>query len=84
MFRCTDCNKEYPTHPGYCECGNDNFEEISAEQYNDDNGYADEEYYDEYADEGSYDDEAYTDDYNQDEYEQEYVAPAPKLKKNAP
>lgn len=86
MFRCTDCNKEYQTHPGYCECGNDNFEEIldAAEQYNDADGYADEEYYDEYADEGSYNDESYADDYNQDEYEQEYVAPAPKLKKNVP
>ena len=43
MFRCTDCNKEYEVNPGYCDCGNDQFEEIidsvPSQQYDD--GYSD-------------------------------------------
>lgn len=81
MFRCTDCYKEYQTNPGYCDCGNDSFEEIIESAVN--QQYDDEEYYDDYADEGAYSDESYDDDYDQ-EYEEEYVAPAPKLKRNAP
>ena len=28
MFKCTDCDKIYEQNPGYCECGNDRFDEI--------------------------------------------------------
>jgi len=28
MYKCTDCDKIYNEHPGYCECGNDQFVEI--------------------------------------------------------
>lgn len=62
MFRCTDCYKEYQTNPGYCECGNDSFEEIADAVET--QQYSGEEYY--------------------EEYEQEYVAPTPKLKKTYP
>ena len=59
MFRCTDCNKEYEVNPGYCDCGNDQFEEIidsmPSQQY--DNGYSDG------YDDGSYGNDGYN-DYN--------------------
>ncbi len=48
MFRCTDCNKEYEVNPGYCDCGNDQFEEIAEDSYQADQyseaGYYGEEY----------------------------------------
>ncbi len=28
MYKCTDCGKEYKDKPPFCECGNNNFEEI--------------------------------------------------------
>ncbi len=28
MYKCTDCGKEYKERPPFCECGNNNFEEI--------------------------------------------------------
>ena len=59
MFRCTDCNKEYEVNPGYCDCGNDQFEEIidsvPSQQYDD--GYSDG------YDDGSYGNNGYN-DYN--------------------
>lgn len=59
MFRCTDCNKEYEVNPGYCDCGNDQFEEIidsmPSQQYDD--GYSDG------YDDGSYGNDGYN-DYN--------------------
>lgn len=59
MFRCTDCNKEYEVNPGYCDCGNDQFEEIidsvsSQQQYD---GYSDG------YDDGNYGNDGYN-DYN--------------------
>ena len=52
MFRCTDCGKEYETRPDYCECGNDNFDEVGSfaaePQYS--------EEYDEYGNPIQYDD----------------------------
>jgi len=85
MFRCTDCFKEYAQNPGYCDCGNDQFEEIIDSSYSDDGyddnaAYAqpqDQQYYDDSYDD-SYDD-GYSDSYD-DGYEEEYV-PVPKLKK---
>ena len=79
MFRCTDCLKEYTEHPGFCECGNDNFEEIIEAGYTNQQQSA--QYYDDY---DEYDDGgAYADDGYDDEYEE--VAPppppVPKLKK---
>lgn len=48
MFRCTDCGKEYETNPGYCDCGNDQFEEIAFQQNEQfENDYSDSEYDDE-------------------------------------
>lgn len=32
MYKCTVCNAEYQKKPDYCECGNDTFYEIQAEQ----------------------------------------------------
>lgn len=66
MFRCTDCNKEYEVNPGYCDCGNDQFEEIidsvPSQQYDD--GYSDG------YDDGSYGNDGYN-DYN-DGYNDSY------------
>lgn len=66
MFRCTDCNKEYEVNPGYCDCGNDQFEEIidsvPSRQYDD--GYSDG------YDDGSYGNDGYN-DYN-DGYNDSY------------
>lgn len=70
MFKCTDCGKEYETHPGYCECGNDNFEE--NDNYNAQPQYSEE--YDEYGNPIQYNDEGFA-------QEEEYV-PVPKLKYN--
>lgn len=73
MFRCTDCGKEYETHPGYCECGNDNFEEIG-------NYAAEPQYSEEYDEYGNPIQQQFSDTgYYQ---EQEYVPPVPKLKYN--
>ncbi len=30
MYRCTECQEEYKEKPAYCNCGNDEFEEILA------------------------------------------------------
>lgn len=89
MFKCTDCSKEYIEHPGYCDCGNDQFEEIFEagypEEYTDNAVYDDsQDYYDDYDDNAqgydtSYDD-GYADSY-EDDYEEEYVPPV-KLKKS--
>lgn len=38
MYRCTECNTEYTKCPEYCDCGNDTFEEIVEDSY-------EEEYY---------------------------------------
>lgn len=69
MFRCTDCGKEYETRPDYCECGNDNFDEVGSfaaePQYS--------EEYDEYGNPIQYDDGG---------FEQEEYVPVPKLKYN--
>lgn len=35
MYRCSECQLEYSQKPSYCECGNDLFEEIIEETYND-------------------------------------------------
>ncbi len=91
MFRCTDCYKEYPTHPGYCECGNDQFEEIIDTQTPTQQEYADNQYYEDvqYDNNGytggdgySSDESEYNDNYYDEEgYEEEYVPPVPKLKR---
>ena len=62
MFRCTDCNKEYEVNPGYCDCGNDQFEEI-ADNFQDNQQY--DGYSDDY-DDGSYGNgyDGYNDGYN--------------------
>ena len=39
MFKCTECNAEYEQRPDYCECGNDNFEEVIEEDYYDEEEY---------------------------------------------
>lgn len=31
MYRCTECNQEFEECPDYCDCGNDTFEEVSAD-----------------------------------------------------
>lgn len=77
MFRCTDCYKEYTQHPGFCECGNDQFEEI--QDYADDqNGYYDDGYSD-----GGYDD-GYDDGYSDGNYgyqqPQQQYQPMPRKK----
>lgn len=88
MFRCTDCFKEYAQNPGYCDCGNDQFEEIIDSSYSDD-GYDDnaaytqsqeQQYYDDSYDSSSYEDDDYSDSYD-DGYEEEEYVPVPKLKK---
>lgn len=33
MYKCTECNKLYEECPEFCDCGNDEFEEIYEEQY---------------------------------------------------
>lgn len=43
MYRCTECNAEYEEYPDFCDCGNDEFEEISEEQEN--NSYKNEANY---------------------------------------
>lgn len=72
MFRCTDCNKEYEVNPGYCDCGNDQFEEIidsvPSQQYDD--GYSD-GYDDGY---GDYDAQ-YQQPYPNQQYQQPYQQP---------
>ncbi len=85
MFRCTDCNKEYEVNPGYCDCGNDQFEEIN---YQNDRQYAENGYDDGYDDGygdaygNGYDANGY-DNYNdgyQDDgygYNQQYQQPYP-------
>lgn len=55
MFRCTDCNKEYEVNPGYCDCGNDQFEEIA-------DNFQDNQQYDGYSD--GYDDGSYGNGYD--------------------
>lgn len=32
MFKCTDCGQEFDIKPDYCDCGNDNFEEIIKQE----------------------------------------------------
>lgn len=44
MYRCTECNTEYTECPDFCDCGNDQFEEIS-----DNSEYEEEESVQEYA-----------------------------------
>ncbi len=90
MFRCTDCNKEYEVNPGYCDCGNDQFEEIidsvPSQQYDD--GYSDgyddgsygndgyNDYNDGYADDGYGDyDAQYQQPYPNQQYQQPYQQP---------
>lgn len=64
MFRCTDCNKEYEVNPGYCDCGNDQFEEIADNTNNQQfDGYSDG------YDDGNY---GYNDGYN-DNYNDGYA-----------
>ncbi len=74
MFRCTDCNKEYEVNPGYCDCGNDQFEEIvyedNPQQYAND-GYNDGYGYDDGY--GNYND-GYSEGYD---YNQQYQQPYP-------
>ena len=79
MFRCTDCLKEYETHPGYCECGNDSFEEIIEAGYTTQQ-LAQQAYdeYDEYDEGGAYVEET---TYADDGYEEEYEEPAPQVPK---
>lgn len=36
MYRCTECQAEYSELPQYCDCGNDEFEEIQEEVFEDD------------------------------------------------
>ncbi|MBQ2645540.1 TonB C-terminal domain-containing protein [bacterium] len=69
MFRCTDCYKEYSNHPGYCECGNDQFEEILETNFvEQSNSYQD------------FNEDNYDEEY--DDYEEQYIPdPAPKLKR---
>ncbi len=55
MFRCTDCNKEYEVNPGYCDCGNDQFEEIA-------DNFQGNQQYDGYSD--GYDDASYGNGYD--------------------
>ncbi len=45
MYRCTECNAEYDEYPDFCDCGNDQFEEIIEEDLNKENNYNDEEDY---------------------------------------
>ena len=33
MYRCTECHTEYTECPDYCDCGNDQFEEIIEQSY---------------------------------------------------
>ncbi len=33
MYRCTECKTEYTKCPDFCECGNDTFEEVFEEEY---------------------------------------------------
>ncbi|MCD7739883.1 MAG: TonB family protein [Candidatus Gastranaerophilales bacterium] len=33
MYRCTECHKEYTNCPDFCDCGNDTFEEIENNYY---------------------------------------------------
>lgn len=83
MFRCTDCYKEYPTNPGYCDCGNDQFEEIfdsEIPQQNAENQYDDGVYSENVYDSDGYYDDGYEGEY-EEPYEEEYVPPVPKLKK---
>lgn len=97
MFRCTDCYKEYQTNPGFCDCGNDQFEEIldtavPQEQYYQEQ--YDNQQYDEYGNPINYND-GYAEQYDEygnpinyddgyaDAYQQEYVAPAPKLQRRS-
>ncbi len=68
MFRCTDCNKVYEVNPGYCDCGNDQFEEFGNNQGNQqyagfDGGY-DDGYSDGYSDFGNNGYDGYNDGYN--------------------
>ncbi len=82
MFRCTDCNKEYEVNPGYCDCGNDQFEEI-ADNFQDNQQY--DGYSDDY-DDGSYGNgyDGYNDGYNDgysdngySDYNTQYQQPYP-------
>jgi len=90
MFRCTDCNKEYEVNPGYCDCGNDQFEEIAdntnnqqfdgySDGYDDGNyGYNDgynDNYNDGYAGDGYGN---YNNQYQQPYQNQQYQQPYPK------
>ncbi|MCR5261515.1 MAG: TonB C-terminal domain-containing protein [Candidatus Gastranaerophilales bacterium] len=86
MFRCTDCYKEYPEHPGYCECGNDQFEEIVVADSYDDGQYDD--YNQQGASQNGYYNDGYSDGYSDDYsngyddgYYEEQYQPVPKLKK---
>lgn len=31
MYRCTECHAEYEEYPDFCDCGNDEFEEVSED-----------------------------------------------------
>ena len=43
MYRCTECQAEYQEYPEYCDCGNDTFDVVYEEQY--DEVYEEEAYY---------------------------------------
>lgn len=94
MFRCTDCNKVYEVNPGYCDCGNDQFEEFGDNQGNQqyanagfDGGYND-GYSDGYSDFGNNGYDGYNDGYNDgyanngygynQQYQQQYQQPYPQ------
>lgn len=85
MFRCTDCNKEYEVNPGYCDCGNDQFEEIVEDFQNNqqyanngydyNNGYSDG--YENYGYNNGYQNDGYGYDqqYQQQQFQQQYQQP---------
>lgn len=90
MFRCTDCNKEYEVNPGYCDCGNDQFEEIidsvPSQQYDD--GYSDGYNDGSYGNDGYNDyNDGYNDGYADDgygDYDAQYQQPYPNQQYQQP
>ena len=47
MYRCKECHAEYDEYPDFCDCGNDEFEEIIDEGYKKNTTSNDEDYYNE-------------------------------------
>lgn len=43
MYRCTECYTEYTELPEYCDCGNDTFEEVVEEVYEEEEEYSEPE-----------------------------------------